>query len=124
MGNTLSEYGAVPDICDRMTRVIRHGLQLFDRTALPLIPTMLAQLTSRFETTGFANYLWAVAKIIQRFGLEEDLIVRNAIQAAYERCTVKCLEIFASSSIALHSDGMISSMAEQYRELTHVFSGG
>jgi transportin-3 len=88
--------------------VIRHGLQLFDRAALPIVPSMLAQLTSRFETTGFANYLWAIAKVIQRFGLEEDPTIRSAIQAAYERCTVKCLEIFTSSSISMHSDGMIS----------------
>lgn len=107
MDDIIFRYGAVPDICDRSTRVLRHGLQLFDRAALPLVPSMLARLTSRFENTGFANYLWAIAKVIQRFGLEEDLIVRNAIQAAYERCTVKCLEIFSQSSIGLHSDGAI-----------------
>ncbi|CAG7850003.1 mRNA transport regulator MTR10 [Serendipita indica DSM 11827] len=104
MDDIIARRGAIPDICDRTTRVIRLGLQVFDKQALPLVPAILARLTSRFENTGFASYLWAIGKVIQRFGLEEDPVVRNAIQQTYEMCTVKCSVIFSETTISHHSD--------------------
>jgi len=110
----IARYGAVPDICDRTTRVLRLGLQFFDRAALPLVPSILARLTARFENTGFASYLWAIGKVIQRFGLEEDGVVRIAIQGTYERCTAKCWAIFAQSAISMHSDGASRALITVY----------
>lgn len=97
-------YGAIPDVCDRSTRVIRLGLQFFDKTATQLVPSILECLASRFETTGFASYLWAIGKVIQRFGSEEDMVIRGAMQQSYERTTAKCWAIFSQSAISLHSD--------------------
>ena len=105
MDNVIYRYGDMAEICDRATRTLRLGLQFFDRTALPLVPAILARLTSRFENTGFASYLWAIGKVIQRFGSEEDMVIRGAMQETYERCTAKCWEIFSQSAITLHSDG-------------------
>jgi len=106
MDDVIHRYGDMPEICDRATRALRLGLQFFDRTALPLVPAILARLTSRFENTGFASYLWSIGKVIQRFGSEEDMVIRSAMQQTYERCTAKCWEIFSQSAITLHSDGM------------------
>ncbi|KAG8864387.1 Nuclear import receptor [Serendipita sp. 405] len=104
MSDIIAQYGALPDICDRSTRVIRLGLQIFHRAALPLIPRLLESLTSRFENTGLASYLWAIGKVIQRFGLEDDLPLKSAIQQTYELCTAKCTAIFTQSALRLHSD--------------------
>jgi len=101
----INRYGDLPEICDRATRALRLGLQFFGRAALPLVPAILSCLTSRFESTGFASYLWSIGKVIQRFGSEEDAVIRSAMQETYERCTVKCWEIFSQSAITLHSDG-------------------
>jgi len=101
---SIARYGAVPDIAIVRLRVLRLGLQFFDRAALPLVPSILARLTARFENTGFASYLWAIGKVIQRFGLEEDGVVRIAIQGTYEDAA-KCWAIFAQSAISMHSDG-------------------
>jgi transportin-3 len=105
MDGVIKRYGDLPEICDRATRALRLGLQFFDRAALPLVPAILACLTSRFENTGFASYLWSIGKVIQRFGSEEDPVIRSAMQETYERCSVKCWEIFSQSAITLHSDG-------------------
>jgi transportin-3 len=105
MEDIITRYGAIPDICDRSTRVLRLGLHFFDRAGLPVVPAILACLTSRFESTGFASYLWAIGKVIQRFGLEEDPGIRNSMKQTYEQCTAKCLAIFSQSSLSLHSDG-------------------
>lgn len=107
LNSIISNYGAVPDICDRSTRVLRYGLQLFDRAGLILVPDILARISTTFEATGFASYLWAISKVIQRFGLEEDESVRSAISESYARITAKCASIFAASDIRLHSDSEI-----------------
>ncbi|KAG8830659.1 Nuclear import receptor [Serendipita sp. 399] len=104
MSNIIAQYGALPDVCDRSTRVLRLGLQIFHRAALPLIPSVLESLTARFENTGLASYLWAIGKVIQRFGLEDDLPLKAAIQRTYELCTAKCSAIFTQSALRLHSD--------------------
>lgn len=103
--DVIDRYGSDTTICDRATRVLRLGLQFFQRTALPLVPSILARLTGEFERTGFASYLWAIGKVIQRFGLEEDGVVRIAIQGAYERTTAKCWALFSQTAISMHSDG-------------------
>ena len=105
MDDVINRYGDLPEICDRATRALRLGLQFFDRTAVSLVPAILIRLTSRFENTGFASYLWSIGKVIQRFGTEEDMVIRGAMQQTYERCTAKCWEIFSVSAITQHSDG-------------------
>lgn len=108
MDAVLQKYGNSHDVSERVTRVLRHGLQLFDQAAKPYVPAMLASLTGKFEATGLANYVWIVGKVVDRFGVEDDPILRAAITSAFERVTAKFTAMCTESSIGMHSDGKTS----------------
>lgn len=105
MNAVLQKYGNSHDVSERVTRVLRHGLRLFDQAAKPYVPAMLASLTERFESTGLANYVWIIGKVVDRFGVEDDSVLRAAITNAFERVTGKFMAMCTESSIGQHSDG-------------------
>jgi len=85
----LTKYGSNYDVVERTTRVLRHGINLFGRSALAICPSVINRMSVGFEDTGFASYLWIAGKIIGRFGDEEDPALRRAAQEIYERSTNK-----------------------------------
>ena len=105
MNAVLQKYGNSHDVSERVTRVLRHGLRLFDQAAKPYIPAMLASLTEKFESTGLANYVWIIGKVVDRFGVEDDSVLRAAVTNAFERVTGKFMAMCTESSIGQHSDG-------------------
>jgi transportin-3 len=94
----LSKYGSNYDISERTTRVLRHGITLFGNAALPVAPSVLARMSTAFETTGFPSYLWIAGKIIGRFGNEDDQTLRQAFQDVYERSTNKVVAFLHEKS--------------------------
>lgn len=105
MNAVLQKYGNSHDISERVTRVLRHGLRLFDQAAKPYVPVVLESLTGKFEATGLTNYVWIIGKVVDRFGVEDDSVLRTAISSAFERVTGKFTAMCTESSIGLHSDG-------------------
>ena len=105
MNAVLQKYGNSHDVSERVTRVLRHGLRLFDQAAKPYVSAVLASLTGKFEATGLANYVWIIGKVVDRFGVEDDSVLRGAITSAFERVTGKFTAMCTESSIGLHSDG-------------------
>ncbi|KAF8168205.1 armadillo-type protein [Crassisporium funariophilum] len=87
--NFLSKYGLNYDLAERTTRVLRRGIDLFNKSALPIAPSVIARMSFAFEATGYPSFLWIAGKIIGRFGYEEDPVIRGAIQELYERSTNK-----------------------------------
>jgi transportin-3 len=105
MNAVLQKYGNSHDISERVTRVLRHGLRLFDHAAKPYVPAVLASLTGKFESTGLANYVWIIGKVVDRFGGEDDSVIRAAVTSAFERVTGKFTAVCTESSIGQHPDG-------------------
>lgn len=103
--NFLAKYGSDYDLCERTTRVLRHGLTLFGNSALPVAASVMSRLISDFDTTGFPSNLWIAGKIIQRFGNEEDLRLRSSFQEVYERSTRKIITMLQAKSPGEIPDG-------------------
>lgn len=85
----LAKFGSDYDLCERTTRVLRHGLSLFGGATLSVAGSVMARLTSGFDATGFPSNLWISGKIIQRFGDEEDPALRDTFHEVYEHSTRK-----------------------------------
>lgn len=85
----LDKYGLEYDLSERATRVLRHGLSLFGKAALPVAASAMSRMATGFETTGFPSYMWIAGKIIQYFGNEENPTLRATFQEVYERSTHK-----------------------------------
>ncbi|EEB98081.1 hypothetical protein MPER_02475, partial [Moniliophthora perniciosa FA553] len=45
------KYGVDPEIAERTTRVLRHGLSFFDSAVLPIAPVIVARMSFSFENT-------------------------------------------------------------------------
>jgi transportin-3 len=110
--NFLAKYGSDYDLCERTTRVLRHGLTLFGDSALLVAASVMSRLTAGFDATGFPSNLWIAGKIIQRFGNEEDLRLRSTFQEVYERSTSKII-----SMLQAKSPGEIPDVLEDYIHL-------
>lgn len=85
----LLKYGLDSTIADRSTRVIRHGISLFGRSALSVAPSVVARMSFAFETTGSPSYMWIASKVIAEFGHDEGQDLRGSFQEVYERSTNK-----------------------------------
>jgi transportin-3 len=102
----LSKYGSDYDIAERTTRVLRHGVNLFGSSALPIAPSVVARMSIAFEATGFPSYLWIAGKIVGRFGNEEDPNLRASFRELYERSTSKVVTFLQVKSPRDIPDGM------------------
>lgn len=94
----LAKYGTDYDLCERTTRVLRHGLTLFGDSALPVAKSAMIRLTVGFDLTGFPSNLWIAGKIIQRFGDEEDPELRGTFLDVYEHSTQKVASLLQLKS--------------------------
>jgi transportin-3 len=101
----LSKYGSEYDIAERTTRVLRHGINLFGTSALPIANSVVARMTSAFEATGFPSYLWIGGKLIGRFGSEENPVLQAAFQQLYEKSTSKVASLLQAKSPRDMPDG-------------------
>jgi transportin-3 len=81
----LQRQGAVPLLAERTCSILRVGLEFFGLATKPVVPSLLEQLSSSFETTGFASYVWIVGKTVRLFGNEEGAELRRAFRSAFER---------------------------------------
>ncbi|EPQ60569.1 ARM repeat-containing protein [Gloeophyllum trabeum ATCC 11539] len=89
----LAEYQADYEVCERATRVLRHGMHFFGSAVLPIAPSVLARMSTAFERTGLPSYIWIAGKLINRFGNEENPELRNAFRDTYERSTTKVVSL-------------------------------
>ncbi|TFK56998.1 ARM repeat-containing protein [Heliocybe sulcata] len=89
----LSKYESDYEVCERSTRVLRHGLQFFGATVLPVAHSVLTRMSSAFEKTGLPSYLWIAGKVINGFGNEENPDLRTAFRDVYERATTKVVTL-------------------------------
>lgn len=67
------KYGDNHNIGERVTRVLRYGLDIFGSALLPILRQILSRLAVTFEASGIPGYLWIIGKIISRFGQDETL---------------------------------------------------
>lgn len=99
------KYGSSYDIAERTTRVLRHGINLFGKGALPVTPSVVTRMSFAFEATSFPSYLWIAGKIIGRFGDEEDSNLRGTFKELYERATNKVATLLQAKSPGDIPDG-------------------
>ncbi|KAF8971485.1 armadillo-type protein [Flammula alnicola] len=110
--NFLSNYGLNYDLAERATRVLRRGIDLFSKTALPVAPSVIARMSLAFEATGFPSFLWIAGKIIGRYGNENDPALKAAIREIFERSTNK-----VASMLHVKTPGEIPDILEDYLQM-------
>ncbi|KAK7059050.1 Nuclear import receptor [Paramarasmius palmivorus] len=108
----ISKYGADPDIAERTTRVLRHGLSFFDSAVLPIASSIVARMSFAFESTSISSYLWIAGKIVGRFGDKEDPNLRGSFKEIYERSTGK-----VASILQVKAAGTIPDVLEDYVQM-------
>ena len=101
----IARYGADYESTEYVTRVLRHGLNLFGSSALTVAPAALARMSTAFEATGLPSYLWIGNKLLGGFGNEEDPILRNCFRQLYERSTNKVVALLQEKSPGALPDG-------------------
>ncbi|KAH9487030.1 hypothetical protein JR316_0001096 [Psilocybe cubensis] len=94
----LSSHGLNYDLAERSTRVLRRGIDLFSKSALPLAPSVIHRMSAAFETTGFPSFLWIAGKIIGRYGIEKDSALHASILEIFQRSTAKVATMLEQSS--------------------------
>ncbi|RXW22925.1 hypothetical protein EST38_g2934 [Candolleomyces aberdarensis] len=99
-----SKFGADEELADRITRVIRRGLDFFGDSALSAAPSIIARMSFSFEATGISSYLWIPGKVIGRFGNDEDPNLRGSFKEFYERSTRKFVAMLQASSPREHAE--------------------
>ena len=87
--NFLANHGLNYDLAERSTRVLRRGVDLFGRSALPIAPSVVSRMSQAFEATAYPSFLWIAGKIIGRFGNERDPNLQAALRDIFERSTTK-----------------------------------
>lgn len=101
----LSKHGTNYDLAERATRVLRRGIDLFNKSALPIASSVVARMSFAFEATGYPSFLWIAGKIIGRFGYEENSNFRGAIKELFERSTTKVASLLQVKSAGEIPDG-------------------
>ncbi|KZW02101.1 ARM repeat-containing protein [Exidia glandulosa HHB12029] len=94
----LAKYGLHFPLADASSRVLRQGLQLFQDAVLPIVPSVMQRMTSSFETSGFACYLWINAKIMAQFGTEEAAEYRALYLDVFTRSSAKVVQLMQTKS--------------------------
>ena len=115
----LSKYGSEYDVAERTTRVLRHGINLFGRSALPIADSVVTRMTLAFETTGIPSYLWIGGKMIGRFGDEENPALQVALQQLYESSTNKVATLLQVKSPRDIPDGVPGTLNSYSRRPDH-----
>ena len=110
----LSKYGANYDLSERVTRVLRRGIDLFNKSSLPVATSVLARMYFTFESTGYPSFLWIAGKIVGRFGHEEDSNFRESIKELFERSTTKVASLLQVKTPGEIPDGELFSSISQH----------
>ena len=103
--NFLFKYGSNYDLAERATRVLRRGIDLFNKSALPVATSVIARMSFSFEATGYPSFLWIAGKIIGRFGYEQNSNFRGAIKELFERSTTKVASLLQVKTAGEIPDG-------------------
>jgi len=93
----LKKYGDSTDITERITRVLRFGIQFFGNTIAPLVPSVLETLTLSFEQTGFSSCMWIAGKLVQRFGKAKEPAIKASIRIMYDRMSGKTAQLLQTT---------------------------
>lgn len=101
----LVKHGSDYESAEHVTRVLRHGLNLFGRAVLTIAADVLGSMSASFASSGMSCYLWIAGKVHGRFGNEEDPVLRDAVRDVYERSTQKILVMLQEKSAATLPDG-------------------
>ncbi|KAJ3908636.1 armadillo-type protein [Lentinula edodes] len=109
----LSKYGSDPELAERTSRVLRYGLSFFDRAVLTIAPEVVSSMSMGFEATGIASYLWIGAKLVSRFGDEEDQNLHTAFAELFRRSTNKMMSLLHTQSA-----GTLSDVLDDYVQLS------
>jgi transportin-3 len=107
----LAKHGSDYESAEHVTRVLRHGLNLFGRAVLTIAADVLGRMSASFASSGMSCYLWIAGKVHGRFGNEEDPVLRDAVRDVYERSTQKILVMLQEKSAATLPDGEPFSIA-------------
>ena len=110
----LSKYGANYDLSERVTRVLRRGIDLFNKSSLPVATSVLARMFFAFESTGYPSFLWIAGKIVGRFGHEDDSNFRGSVKELFERSTNKVASLLQVKTPGEIPDGELFSSTSQH----------
>ncbi|KAF8202961.1 armadillo-type protein [Pholiota molesta] len=108
----LSNHGLQYDLAERTTRVLRRGIDLFNKTAQSVAPSVIARMSVAFEATGYPSFLWIAGKIIGRFSSGNDPALKSATQEILERSTAK-----VASLLHVKTPGEIPDILEDYVQM-------
>ncbi|KAJ3779117.1 armadillo-type protein [Lentinula raphanica] len=109
----LSKYGSDPELAERTSRVLRHGLSFFDRAVLAVAPEVASSMAMGFQATGFASYLWIGGKLVGRFGDEKDQNLHAAFADLFRHATNKLVNLLQAQPA-----GNISDVLDDYVQLS------
>jgi len=101
----IAKYGYNFNIGDRATRVLRYGIDLFGKVALPLAPRVLERLATAFDAWDNSGYVWILGKLICKFGNEEDPVLREAFRRAFEMVSAKMMIVLQQGGAMTMPDG-------------------
>ena len=101
----LTKYGDNYDVCERVSRVLRLGLNFFGASSKLVLPSVLNRMAGAFVATGFASYLWIGGKIIGRFGNEPDPALRTAFDQLFESVSKKLVNMLGGTPPSQIPDG-------------------
>ena len=102
----LRKYGDSSDITERITRVLRFGIQFFGNTIAALVPSVLETLTLSFDQTGFSSCMWISGKLVQRFGKTKDPAIKASIRIMYDRMSAKTSQLLQVTDPRTLPDGV------------------
>jgi transportin-3 len=106
----LKKYGNSMDVTERITRVLRFGIQFFGNTIASLVPSVLETLSYSFDQTGYSSCMWIAGKLVQRFGTTEEQAITTSIRSMYDRMSQKTAELLQTTDPRTLPDGAFSSI--------------
>lgn len=72
----------------------------------PILPSLLERMTSSFEGSGHASYIWIIGKTVGMFGEQAgSQELASALQACLERSTAAVQQIEAAQTAREIPDG-------------------
>jgi transportin-3 len=106
----LARYAQQYFIAERVGSVLRRGLAFFPPQALePVLQPLLERMSTSFDQTGYASYLWITGKVTARFG---EIAKRpggeqlaNMLGGVFERITGGLQKILQVKTAIEISDG-------------------
>jgi transportin-3 len=100
----VTKYGGLYFVLERVTRVLRFGIQFFNINAITVIPSVLATFTASFQKTGLSSCMWIFSKIIQQISESSSPATKQAIRQAYDGMSLKVAALLSSSPAKEHPD--------------------